>query len=360
MNGDVIICGLGPAGRAVAHRALAHGLAVTVIDPHPDRAWTPTYAAWADELPAWLDPVAVAATVPAPTAWAIGEHRLDRAYQVLDTPALQRALTVEGARVLADRAVEVDARSGVVTTASGQVATGRVIDARGLTRSPRRAEQTAYGVLLRRDRLGSDPPTLFMDWRPDNGAEPGAPASFLYTVPLGAEFLLFEETCLAGRPALGLDELRRRLEHRLRARGIPVTGAEPVERVRFPVEGGRPGRGRFGAAGGSIHPATGYSVAASLRAADAVAAGATPWTAEARAVAGLRRAGLRALLALPPHETAVFFETFFGLPTPLQRAYLSGTDDLVGTVAAMRALFTALPPRLRRTVATAVVGGSRP
>lgn len=360
MNGEVIICGLGPAGRAVAHRALAQGRAVTVIDPRPDRVWTPTYAAWADELPGWLDPAVVAATVPEPTAWAIGEHRLDRAYQVLDTPALQRALTVDGARVIADRAVEVDARRGRVTTAAGQVLTGQVVDARGLARSPRRAEQTAYGVLVRRDRLDPEPPTLFMDWRPDNGADPGAPPSFLYTVPLGAEFLLFEETCLAGRPALGLDELRRRLDHRLRVRGIPVTGAEPVERVRFPVEGGRPGRGRFGAAGGLIHPATGYSVAASLRAADAVAAGATPWTARARAVAGLRRAGLRALLTLPPHETPVFFEAFFGLPMPSQRAYLSGTDDLAGTLAAMRALFTALPPRLRRTVATAVVAGARP
>ncbi|MEV0335382.1 lycopene cyclase family protein [Nocardia sp. NPDC050717] len=359
MNGEVIICGLGPAGRAVAHRALAEGLAVTVIDPHPERVWTPTYAAWADELPGWLDPAAVAVTVPAPTAWALEEHRLDRAYQILDTAALQRALSVDGARVIADRAVEVDARRGVVTTVSGQVARGRVVDARGLGRSPRRAEQTAYGILVRRDALDSEPPTLFMDWRGDNGAEPGAPPSFLYTVPRGPEFLLFEETCLAGRPALGLDELRRRLDHRLRGRGIPVTGTEPVERVRFPVEGGRPGRGRFGAAGGLIHPATGYSVAASLRAADTVAAGATPWTAGARAVAGLRRAGLRALLALPPHETAVFFETFFGLPTPLQRAYLSGDADLTGTLAAMRALFAALPPRLRRTVATAVVGGSR-
>ncbi|MFD4431965.1 lycopene cyclase family protein [Nocardia sp. NPDC058497] len=352
MDAELIICGLGPAGRAVAHRALARGLAVTVIDPHPDRVWTPTYAAWADELPDWLDPAVVAADVDGPTAWAVREHRIDRTYQVLDTAGLQRSLTLDGAEVIADRVVDLDA--GSVRTASGSTRTGRVIDARGLARSPRRAEQTAYGMVLPRETL--DQATLFMDWRRDNGADPDDPASFLYVVPLGADMMLFEETCLAGRPALGPDVLRHRLEHRLRARGIPFTGAEPVERVRFPVQGGKPGHGRFGAAGGLTHPATGYSVAASLSAADRVAMGTTPWTVQARTVAALRRAGLRALLAIPPRDVAVFFDAFFDLPAPLQRSYLSGHDDLRGTLAAMRALFAALPPRLRRVIATSVAG----
>ncbi|MEU5409426.1 lycopene cyclase family protein [Nocardia asteroides] len=356
MRAPVIVCGLGPAGRAVAHRALAHGLAVTVIDPHPDRVWTPTYAAWADELPDWLDPAVVAATVPVPTAWALREHRIDRPYQVLDTAALQRSLRVDGAEVLADRVLALDARAGTVRTAAGLVRTGRVIDARGLARSPRRAEQTAYGVIL--PRAGTDGPPLFMDWRRDNGTGPDDPPSFLYALPLGPDTMLYEETCLAGRPALGPEVLRQRLEHRLRARGIAVSGTEPVERVRFPVQGGTPGGGRFGAAGGLTHPATGYSVAASLRAADAVATGSAPRPPQARAVAALRRAGLRALLAIPPRDTAVFFDAFFALPAPKQRAYLSGDDDLRGTVAAMGALFAALPPRSRRTLVTAVAGAS--
>ncbi|APE35667.1 lycopene cyclase [Nocardia mangyaensis] len=354
MRTDLIICGLGPAGRAVAHRALAAGQSVTVIDPHPDRVWTPTYAAWADELPGWLDSTAVAATVAAPTAWAVREHRIERAYRVLDTAALHSSLTLDGARVLADRVVAVEGRA-TVRTATGLVHGGRVIDARGLSRSPRRAEQTAYGVVLGRDVL-VDRPALFMDWRLDNGAAPDEPPSFLYVVPLGPDTVLYEETCLAGRPALSPAALRRRLEHRLRERGIPTTGSEPVERVRFPVHGGKPGRGRFGAAGGLTHPATGYSVATSLRAADTVVAGARVWTPDARAVAALRHAGLRSLLAFPPRDVAVFFDAFFALPAPLQRAYLSGHDDLRGTVAAMRALFTALPPRLRRTLVTAVLG----
>lgn len=353
MGVEVIVCGLGPAGRAVAHRALAAGREVTVIDPHPDRVWTPTYAAWADELPRWLDSGVVAASVDAPMAWAVREHRIDRVYQVLDTAALQSSLTLDGATVIADRAVEVDAR--VVRTAAGRTCTGQVVDARGLARSPRRAEQTAYGVVVARDQREQ---TLFMDWRPDNGADPDDPPSFLYAVPLGADSVLFEETCLAGRPALAPEVLRRRLEHRLRARGIALTGSEPVERVRFPVQGGKPGHGRFGAACGLTHPATGYSVAAALAAADTVVAGGTVWTPRARAVAALRRAGLRALLDLPPREIPVFFEVFFGLPASLQLSYLSGHGDLGGTLAAMRALFADLPPHLRRTVVTSVIGAA--
>ncbi|MBC7302417.1 MAG: lycopene cyclase, partial [Nocardia sp.] len=315
----------------------------------------PTYAAWADELPSWVERGAVAASVERPAAWAVREHRIDRVYHVFDTAGLQASLTLDGATIIADRAVEVDARAGLVRTAGGQTVTGQVVDARGLNRSPRRAEQTAYGVVLARDER--EP--LFMDWRADNGADPDSAPSFLYVVPLGGGTTLFEETCLAGRPALAPTVLAQRLRHRLRARGIALTGAEPVEHVRFPVEGGTPGHGRFGAAGGLTHPATGYSVAASLAAADAVVAGAAIWTPRARAVAALRRAGLRALLDLQPRDVAVFFDAFFGLPAPLQHSYLSGHDDLAGTLAAMRALFAALPPRLRRGLATSVIGVRR-
>ena len=93
-----------------------------------------------------------------------------------------------------------------------------------------------------------------MDWRPDNGAPGAAPRSFLYAVPIGGGATLLEETCLAGRPALDSTELRDRLHHRLRARGIELTGSAAVERVRFPVQGGHPGRHRYRCRGGSSIP----------------------------------------------------------------------------------------------------------
>ncbi|MFI6361854.1 lycopene cyclase family protein [Nocardia sp. NPDC050630] len=352
MSVDLIVCGLGPAGRALAHRCLAHGMSVTAIDPVPDRRWSATYAGWHDELPGWLDPSVIATTVAHPTAWGTRPHRLDRTYIVFDSARLRDALNLDGAQIVTDRVVEI--RHNTVTLASETKISGkRVIDARGIHRSPALAEQTAYGVIVERD---ADSTPLFMDWRADNGAEPGAPRSFLYAVPLSAETMLLEETCLAGRPALDTAVLCDRLHHRLRSRGIELTGTEPVERVRFPVQGGRPGRRRFGAAGAFTHPATGYSVIASLAAADTVALDSSAWPAQARAVYALRSAGLRALLALPPDDLPVFFDAFFTLPPRMQRAYLSGRTDLGGTVAAMRTLFVALPAPLRRRVATATLG----
>ena len=51
---DAVVVGAGPAGRAAAHRIAAAGAVVVLVDPHPDRRWTQTYAMWDDELPAWL------------------------------------------------------------------------------------------------------------------------------------------------------------------------------------------------------------------------------------------------------------------------------------------------------------------
>ncbi len=338
-----------------------------MIDPQPHRRWTATYAAWADELPGWLPPSVVAAGVDRPVAWGTRRAELDRRYVVFDTARLQDSLDLSGARIIADRVVRIagPARSGhaldlpSVRLASGAIlAGGRVIDARGVPRSPALAEQTAFGVVVDRRRW-SEPDTLFMDWRADNGADPDAPPSFLYAVPLGTDTMLLEETCLAGRPALDTTELRTRLEYRLRCRGITLTGDEPIERVRFPVQGGRPGPHAFGAAGALMHPATGYSVATALLLADAAVAGDALWTGSARTVYRLRSAGLRALLSLAPQDIPLFFDAFFALPAPRQRAYLSGRDDLTGMAAAMTTLFAALPWRLRRTLATATVGLGR-
>ncbi|MEC3953198.1 lycopene cyclase family protein [Nocardia sp. CDC153] len=364
MTDDLLICGAGPAGRALAHRALAHGLTVTLVDPNPHRRWTPTYAAWSDELPDWLQPNTIAATIDRPVAWTTRRIELDRPYTIFDTAALQDSLDLTGARLLQDRVVEISRPTRHRTTgldlpairlASGPILpAGRVIDARGVPRSPALAEQTAFGVIVDRPKW-PDTDTYFMDWRDDNGADPYEPRSFLYAVPLNDTQVLLEETCLAGRPALDLTTLRDRLHTRLRSRGITLTGTEPTERVHFPVHGGKPTASAFGAAGALMHPATGYSVATSLRLADTAISGDSTWPVSARAVMLLRQAGLRALLALPPTEIPGFFDAFFAMPTSSQRAYLSGRDDLRGTATAMATLFAALPWRVRRELAAALI-----
>jgi lycopene beta-cyclase len=368
---QVAVLGLGPAGRATASRLAATGVDVVAVDPSPERRWTPTYAAWEDELPDWLPRGVVATRTEHPRAWAGGEHRLGRTYVVLDTPGLQRALDLSGVAVL--RGSVADAGSHRVTLADGRlVEADLVLDARGTRVSHDRAAQTAYGLVVPTERAAPAGGPWFMDWRRDHGAGADAVPSFLYAVPLDADRTLLEETCLVGRPALGLDELRRRLERRLATRGVVLTGDEPVERVRFSVEAeaGTPRPARrapsdrpvaLGARAGVMHPATGYSVAVSLRLAEevarAVGAGRDVWDvlwpAPARRVQRLREMGLTTLLRLPPTGAEQFFAAFFALPAARQRAYLSDRTDPVGTLAAMARMARTLPPAL-----TAVAVGS--
>jgi lycopene beta-cyclase len=200
-----------------------------------------------------------------------------------------------------------------------------------------RAEQTAVGTVIESDSTD----TTLMDWR-------GNGDTFLYTVPLGDNRLLVEETCLARRPGMPLQELRERLHARL-------APSQEEERVRFPLDSPRAGSNSFGAAAGFIHPATGYSVATSLQLAPQVAAAIKAnenpkhviWPAKARIVHAMRMRGLHALLRLSPDETLDFFEVFFRLEPEHQRAYLSGREDVKGTAAAMLALFRTSPGHLR-------------
>jgi lycopene beta-cyclase len=373
----VAVLGLGPAGRALAFRLARHGVDTVAVDAAPDRVWRPTYAAWADELPSWLAATAIS-TSTRPAAFARSEHHLSRHYVVLDTAGLQRSLDLGGVRAVRGRVESADAHD--VTLVGGETLRAElVVDARGSRVQPTKVQQTAYGLVVSRSQAEPIGPTWFMDWRTDHGAGETAPPSFLYAVPLDDEHVLLEETCLVGRPALGAPELRDRLRARLSARGVRLTGEERVEHVRFAVEpepvSRAPRRGgprteplRFGARGGLMHPATGYSVASSLvaaeRLAEAVASEGTRiaaleevlWSRPARQVRALRRTGLTTLLRLPPDRVPDFFEAFFALPPSLQRGYLSQPDRPLVTLAAMASMAARLPPRLSAIAVTSAFG----
>ncbi|WP_408014616.1 lycopene cyclase family protein [Rhodococcus xishaensis] len=359
---DVAVVGLGPAGRALAHRSARAGLKVVGVDPNPDRPWASTYAAWVDELPGWLGSGALRVTTPDPHVWAGRTRVLDRAYCVLDNSALLRRLDLDDVRVVPGVAAAISADT-VELRDGTEIRAARVVDARGMRPDPALAEQTAFGLVL--PDAVADPALggascWFMDWRRDNGTAPGDPPSFLYAVPLGNGTVLVEETCLVGRPGLPVDELRRRLEARLANRGVDLSPNLSEERVRFPVQAPRSRSDgfTFGARAGLIHPATGYSVAASLGAADdvvrALTSGQDPakalWPRKARLVQSLREVGLSALLHLDPPHTAEFFDAFFSLPVERQRAYLSRRADAAGTMRTMWELFRTADPPIRRTL----------
>ena len=400
-DADLVVAGGGPAGWALARACARRGMAVTLVEPRPDRIWTNTYGTWCADLPlAGPDALPRAVVAASDVGWAVARTArvLDGEYAVLDTPALQEALRDDRVNVVRGKArgVPDDARAdrpGVVLDDGRELRAGLVVDASGAARTlsipsgrraPRPAEQTAVGVVVPADVAATvtDGRLLFMDWRPLHGV-PGWP-TFLYAIPLGGGRVLLEETSLARRPGLPLPELADRLRRRLLAAGladadIPLDDPARVEHVRFavdtPAHRSPAGVVPFGVAGRFVHPATGYSVARSLHtatrladrlvtrpdhesmvdAADRVVRG-----PNARAVHAMRRRGLDVLLRMPPADVPEFFERFFSSPPERQRAYLGAHDDVQASLGAMLAVFEHLSPRLRgHLLAGALLGAGR-
>jgi lycopene beta-cyclase len=374
---DVLIVGAGPAGWALAGACARLGLETVLADPAPAAPWRATYGLWADELPG-LPRSAVAAAPRRSVAAGLTEHVVPRDYLIVDNQGLREAFADARVEVLTgrvERAVSGKSGTTVVLADGRRIAAGVVVDASGARRvlsgGPSRrtgAEQTAVGVVLEvadAERVvpGAGETALFMDWR---RAWPGADPTFLYSLPLGGGRVLVEETSLARRPGLGHDVLDTRLRARFAAAGITPGGR--VERVRIPLDTPLPRRSPivpFGVTAGLVHPATGYSLAGSLRLAPLVAsalaaglarspAAATEaarhelWSPASRAVHALRKRGLNALLGMSSAELPEFFELFFGLPVERQRAFTSGREDLPGTTAMMAEIFRRSPAKVRR------------
>lgn len=375
---DVAIVGDGPAGLALAAACRAVGLRVVVHGS--GEPWRATYAAWRDDVPMVPDEVFSSVTDVVDVVGG-GRHRIRRPYGVFANDALREHL-------LAGLSPD-DVRSGRVDPAALDAPT--VVDATGADPDVEpRAWQTAYGIVLPEvpEALDTAPDAVtLMDWRApartvgaadDAGDEAGDDTdddtgddadrrspSFCYVVPVHDGWLV-EETVLAAASAVAPAVLRARLAARLGTDGPALlTHAVRVEEVRIPMGLPIPRRPRrrgpvpFGAAAGFVHPATGYSVAASLRAAprvaQVVATGGDVWSAvwprPHRRARALHDYGLDALLRLDGPETAAFFDAFFGLPVDRWAAYLR-VDVTPGEVAGvMRRVFWRAPWRVRRRLA---------
>lgn len=345
---DLVVVGAGPAGRALAHRAELSGLQVALVDPAPHRRWPATYGSWADELPDWVDPKSFAAQSPQAVVYTPRRRVIDRAYVTFDTGELQRRLPVTADAVIESRVTQLF-EDCVVIEGDNRVKAHTIVDARGL-RATNAPAQSAYGVIVDTELAGrylESGETVLMDWR---GAEPDRTPSFLYAIALGEGRVLLEETCLAGAPALPIGDLRNRLRNRLSRHGITPADIEDAddEKVWFALrrQSGVPWKDRplrYGSGGGLMHPATGYSVATSLREADTVVGALVNqqdprralWNRRTRAVYRLRDRGLTSLLRLDPIDVIRFFDGFFELSVADQRAYLSSRDDLAGVARAM-------------------------
>lgn len=371
---DVVIAGDGPAARALGAECVATGLDVVVIGP--DHPWTSTFGAWVDEVGEHADTFAA---VSATDVVAERRRRLDRSYGAFHNQRLRTSLDRAPRLLTTVTRVQHHLWGAAVDTADGSRLTARlVVDATGagslLDRRDARevSFQTAYGLVLpERPDVGGEASVL-MDWRPpfEGAGEP----TFVYVLELGGGRWLVEETSLARRTPMPADELRARLARRL---GVDLTDrAEHVEHVTIPMRPGLPSRLQptvgFGAAAGYVHPATGYSVTASLRAAprvaseiaDVLATGVPPaevsrrawqavWPADQRRARALHDHGQAALLQLGPGDVAAFFEAFFDLPSDVWGPYLRVDATTAQVSRAMAGVFSRVPWRLRgRLMAT--------
>jgi lycopene beta-cyclase len=214
-----------------------------------------------------------------------------------------------------------------------------------------------------------------MDWTPPGLEQRSGDAgpTFLYAMDLGDGSVLVEETALAATPPVGDDELRARLVARLERLGtVPVEVARE-EHVRIPLGGPVPrpqAVAAIGAAAGLVHPATGYSVAASLRAAPrlaaavrralvaraapdgvAAAAWAAVWPGQRRRARRLEQVGLSRLLTMDGDQVRGFFDAFFALPVERWAPYLSGDASASAVALTMAAVFRSSPAGVRRRLA---------
>jgi lycopene beta-cyclase len=376
MRHDVVIVGGGPAGMALARTLMLRGADVLVVGPQAP--WTATYGAWRDDVEACelggpLDSLLQGAW---PTVRVVGHrtHLLPRPYVVFDNIAL-RASLMNGITVVDD--VVLSAEHSLDSTrlrlqSGAELHAQLVFDATGsgallAHRGRSSGAQTAYGVivppsaqhLLQRATIVPDVFTL-MDW--------SVPPTFLYAAQFADGRILLEETSLYSTPPMEIDALRDRFIERFDGDG--VDNALSIERVNIPMGAPLPARTTrivgFGAAVGYVHPVTGYSLAASLRAADRVAHATMElleqgvqggvltqavwravWPEEFVRTRGWHDMGLQVLRSLPPVSLGKFFDAFFDLPPALWSAYLRIDSQPHEVRAAMLGVFRRVDTAMR-------------
>ena len=372
-NASVAVIGDGPAGAAAAGACHRAGLHTVIVGP--GEPWTATYGTWVDDV-VGLDGLALPALVFEHIAdeVLVGRDSLvtaERAYGTFEREALRAELLdgVEVVRGRADDVVESDDSVTVGVDTGDPVQADWVVRAVGAPGADPPAWQTAYGVFVDEADLaplGLGGATVLMDW---GWSSKQIGPAFGYVVRVGGRWLV-EHTVLAASPAVEPDRLRAGLVDRLGADVVEAAEATgSVETVRIPMglppvtNGGR--IVEFGVGAGLGHPATGYSVAASIRTAPrlaaAIAAGDDPhravWPSSARKARVMHDYGLEALLRLDPTSLGSFFETFFALDVETWTPYLRVDTGPEAIANVMLQVFRRSPWSVRRRLASGNVGG---
>jgi len=143
--------------------------------------------------------------------------------------------------------------------------------------------QGAYGIMIDVDKHPFDlGKMLFMDWRDDHlkdlpelREKNAKLPTFLYAMPFSDTRIFVEETSLVARPAIPFDDLKERLEARLKHLGININKVHEEEYCLIPMGSSLPYVPQrvvgIGGTAGMVHPSTGYMVSRMLGAAPTLA-----------------------------------------------------------------------------------------
>jgi capsanthin/capsorubin synthase len=392
MSGSAIVIGAGPAGLAIAAALAERDVDVCVIDPNPERGWESRYGMWLDEVHALgLDDVVDQSWARALICSDRGTRHAGAAYALLDNEALREHLLTRlekaGGRLAQGVAQRLEeGPPHTVHTDRGPLTADVVVDAAGFSGAvleprPRpQAWQSAYGLMIEVDEhpWAADE-MILMDFSTPGELNRQRPPTFLYAMPHDAHHIFVEETVLTSDSTPSFDALRERLIHRLEELGVRIRLVLSEERVRIPM-GGALARGNqtavaFGAASGLIHPATGYTVATSLRLApevaeaiagplnqgDALGASRAGWSAvlpaKRRRAHMIAQVGHRVLLELDQVELGSFLMRFFAQPRGRWMAYMSGTSNVFSRFGAMAGMAPGMPVSLYRPVLSGFFDG---
>ena len=372
INYDVIVAGAGPAGLAIAGALIARGLRVACVDPEPGRRWTNHTSTWADEIqPLGLD--AYCDRIWPRVEVIFGERSrqvFQRGYTHFDNDALKQALLPPSIEMVEGRVTrsEHDRQGSTVELEGGEkLRAALVFDASGhdhaLLPSAHEADsfQRVYGILARVDRHPFDlDRMLLMDFRHAFLGNRTSPPTFLYAMPWDSDYAFFEEVSLADSSNIPMEVLQGRLYLRLASLGIRIRRVESVEAGSLPLNGPLPDPTArvmgFGAAGGFVHPSTGWSVSRSLRLAGPVSElvdaglgeGLAPeeiarrvyrlmWTPALLRMRRLHLQGGKFFGHIGIRTLSVFMRVFFNAPGDMWKVYLSSDCTILGMTGALAA-----------------------
>lgn len=416
---DVVVVGCGPAGLALAcslaEEAERRRTGVKVGLIGPDVPFVNTYGVWEDEF-ADLGMSECLETVFEDAHCFFGEGAggrvsVGRSYAKVDLEGLQNHLVdrceragvvfeeghVDRIDSVEDAGARIHCKGGrshdcALTILASGAASSRLLEYEAGV--PDAGAQTAYGFEVEIDAYPFDASAMhFMDFRRHHsgiwrskalhpstsralrdegswGTRTEVP-SFLYAMPLGGNKAFFQETCLVSKDAVPFNVLKRRLETRMEALGVKVKAVLDEEWSYIPVGGPLPTADQrilaFGATANMIHPASGYSVARSLKSAPAFASDVMEiwergggwseeasrsawtmlWSDENRKCAAFHTFGMELLALMDVKSINDFFLSFFSLPSWMWKGFLSSSLDSNQLILFALAMFAVAPVHMK-------------